>query len=941
MKALLCALFLCWSLVCSAQTGNYFLSHYAPGEERFDYLCFDMAQDTKGVMYFAAKSGILGFNGRDWDLLPSTSPIYSISISQNGEIYWAGANGFGQLGLDENGFQQIETISDSTTINVFQTLILDKKVIFLSEEKLFILSEDKSIKEIVPVLAGQSFIKLFELFGAPFVYTDYGVFKIQDNTLSRSKLSFDEEVIFASRIDDTYVIGTSGNKLYSCTEDLVAKPIVLKDQAYVDANVIVNGAWLNRQLLALGTLRGGVIFVNPLNGLTEEIINYSTGLPDNEVFQMMVDVNQNVWVSHDYGFTKISPYIPLRSFNHYEGLQGNILCVYTYNNQVYAGTSSGLFKLEKVETYEDIVFYDQVEIKESPKKQSGKKIASLPAQEVKQDSQPVIQQQEPKKTESKKGGLFSFLKKNKNQKQEQASTANDAALAPTQPTAVTKANEEPEVEKPITRYKKIKRVEKVLLSSQHIFKKVIGIDAKISQLTQVDKRLIASGLGGLFEIKGLSAKPILEEPIRYMFAPENTDALIVSTHEDDVRSLRFVDNIVENSSVFANLVDQIDFIFPGAANELWFCGINKMYRAEVRDGDIRHKQTLNLQQRNTDKTIGTTVNNQIVFVNADGFYFLNREKSVIQRIDSLKRPSEYFALNGNIIYHDEHAWQLFGSSARTINLQLLSMFKDVRSISSETDTQNLWLISGGNELYKFYGDRVTVTETDFPIFLKSIINQDKKIAKLTDITMDQEHSAVRFEVVQPDYINPEAVEFRYRLTGMEEEWSGWSSTNNNIQFPYLPTGTYTLEVQGKNIFGKLSELKPLSFRVRPPYWKRPWFYAMEFSMFALLVLLSFRLSTRYRIVSRLLSLLTIILLITFIQTVIGSVIKISNDSPVVDFFIQVLVALLVLPVEGYLRNLMLRSLDSSGKFYEFLVPASSKVPEEEEKLLKETLDVDD
>jgi hypothetical protein len=738
MKASLCALLLCWSLICSAQTGNYFLSHYAPGEERFDYLCFDMAQDKKGVMYFAAKSGILGFNGRDWDLLASSSPIYSISISQAGEIYWAGAKGFGQLGLDENGFQQIETLSDSATINVFQTLILDKQVIFLSEEKLFILNEDKSVKTIDPVLAGQSFINVFELFGAAFVYTDYGVFKIQDNTLSRSKLSFDDEIIFATRIDDTYVIGTSGNKLFSCTEDLVAKPIALKDQAYVDANVIVNGAWLNRQLLALGTLRGGVIFVNPLNGLTEEIINYSTGLPDNEVFQMMVDVNQNVWVSHDYGFTKISPYIPLRSFNHYEGLQGNILCVYTYNNQVYTGTSAGLFKLDKVETYEDVVFYDQVEIKESPKKQTVKKAAPAPTQEVKEEPKPVAQQQEPPKTESKKGGLFSFLKKNKNQKQATAPAVPEPQTKPAAQESVVAEKtkeEESEVEKPVTRYKKIKRVEKVLLSSQYVFKKVVGIDAKISQLTQVDGRLLAAGLGGLFEVRALAAKPILQEPIRYMFAPNKSDVLLVSTYDDDVRSLRFVDNIVENSSVFTNLVDQIDFIFPGSANELWFCGINKMYRAEIHDSDIRHKQTLALQQTNTDKTIGTTVNNQIVFVNADGFYFLNREKSLIQKIDSLQRPSEYFALNGNIIYHDAHAWQFFGSATKTINLQLLSVFKDLRSITSEANNGNLWLISGGNELYKFYGDRVTVAENDFPIFLKSIINQDKKIAKLTDITI--------------------------------------------------------------------------------------------------------------------------------------------------------------------------------------------------------------
>ena len=914
------------------------MSHYAPGEERFDHLCFDMAQDKKGVMYFATKAGVLEFNGRDWDLLPSSSPIYSIAISPAGEIFWAGAKGFGHLGLDENGFQQIEFLSDSSTINVFQTLIIDKQVIFLSEEKLYILNEDKTVKTIEPVSAGQSFIKLFELFGSPFVFTDYGIFNVRDNTLSRSKLTFKDEIVFASRIDNTYIIGTAENKLYTCTEDLDVRPITLKDQSYVDANAIVNGAWLNRQLLALGTLRGGVIFVNPLNGLTEEIINYSTGLPDNEVFQLMVDVSQNIWVSHDYGFTKISPYIPLRSFNHYEGLQGNILCVSSHKGSVYAGTSLGLFKLEKLDVYQDVVFYDEVEIKEPIKKQAIKKTTPK-AETPKEEAPPLTETQEPPKTQSKRSGLFSFLKKNKKQPAEAGQTNKVQQST----VIVAPQADAPQEQKSSVRYKKVKRVEKVLLSSHYIFKKVSGINAKISQLEEVEGRLLAAGLSGLFEIENLNSRSILEEPIRYIFAPEKNSIVVVSTYEDDVRSLRFTGNTIENSSVFSNLVDQIHFIFPGAQNELWFCGINKVYRTEIHESEIRHKQTLELHQRNTDKTIGTSVNNEVVFVNADGFYFLNRQKSAIEKLDSLKRPMEYFAFNGNIIYHDNHAWQSFGGSDKKINLQLLSVFKDLRSISGEKSTDNLWLISGGNELYKFFGDRVTHVESDFPIFLKSIINQDKKIAKLTDIIMDQEHSAVKFEVVQPDYINPEAVEYRYRLTGMQEDWSEWSSTNNIIPFPYLPTGKYTLEVQGKNIFGKLSELKPLSFEVLPPYWKRSWFYALEFSVFALLVILSFRLSTRFRIISRLLSLLTIILLITFIQTVIGSVIKLSNESPVIDFFIQVLVALLVLPVEGYLRNLMLRSIDSNGKFYEFLIPASRARTHEddEEKLMKETLDVDD
>ena len=55
--------------------------------------------------------------------------------------------------------------------------------------------------------------------------------------------------------------------------------------------------------------------------------------------------------------------------------------------------------------------------------------------------------------------------------------------------------------------------------------------------------------------------------------------------------------------------------------------------------------------------------------------------------------------------------------------------------------------------------------------------------------------------------------------------------------------------------------------------------------------------------------LTVIMLIQFIQTVVASQISFKS-APVTDFFIQVFIALLVLPIEGYLRKFMLRSADA-------------------------------
>jgi hypothetical protein len=921
MKLILYIVCFCFSASVWGQTGNYFLSHYSPSEERFDYVCFDMAQDPKGVMYFATKAGILEFDGRDWDLLKGSSAIYSMKLSDSGEIYWSGAKGFGKVTIDKHGFQQIVQLSDSTVVNVFQSMILKDYVYFLAEDAIYKLDLKQSQTSVIKPLAREhTFLKLFELFGVPYINTDYGTFKIEQDKLSPSRLKIDQEVIFVSRVDNNYVIATGDNRLHTCSENLDLKPVhTLQDQAYIDASVIVNGSWLNRQLLALGTLRGGVIFVNPINGITEEIINYSTGLPDNEVFQMVTDASQNVWVAHDYGFTKISPYMPLRSFSHYDGLKGNLLCALSSQNTIYVGTSLGLFKLEKVDVYDELVYYVDVEIKQ-PKKGAGKNQPALtPAP-----------QQEPIKAESKKNGLFGFLKKNKNAKAESAQQ-EEVKPAQADDSQHTTASSSP-------RYRRVKKTEKVLRSSHYVFKKVQGVDAKVTHLVEVKGKLIAGGLGGLFEINNLQAKQLIEQPVRYVYAPSNSDIVMISTYEDEVRTLRLMGNYIENSSLFTSLDDQIHYAFEGP-NEVWFCGIDRLYRAEMNGSDIRHKQTVELPQSNTDKTVGIVLNGEVVLANADGFYHFHRANNVFEKIDSLPKPSQYFAHNRSIVYHDPHGWNFVGGQKEN-NLQLLNVFQDLRFMSSDKNSQNLWLISGGNELYKFYGEKIAPFESEFPIFLKGIFNQDRKVVKLNEIIIDQEHSSVKFEVAQPDYINPQAVEFRYFLTGMDENWSEWSTGNNVIQFPYLPTGDYKLQVQARNIFGKVSELNPLAFEVLPPYWKRSWFYALEFSVFAMLVLLSFRLSTRYRIVSRLLSLLTIILLIEFIQTAIEA--TVSTQSPVTDFFIQVVVALLVLPVEGYLRNLMLRSLDSSGKFYQFLVPKPTpRITEKSEKFVKETTDVED
>ena len=745
------------------------------------------------------------------------------------------------------------------------------------------------------------FTGMFELFGIVYVQTERNAtFKIEDNRLVYVNLNFSGNVLFQSRLADRYILGTSDNRVYTCSAGLEVRQVRIDDQPYADANVIISGTWVNANLLALGTLRGGVMLINPVTGKRDQIIDYSTGLPDNEVFSLMADADQNIWVAHEYGFTQISPSLPFRSFSYYAGLKGNMLCAYSYRDNVYVGTSLGLFKLDKDEIYDEVIAWLDVEKKSQP---PVKEIPSLNPSSIdgKVDNK--------ESRSSKRRGFFNFLRR-KRDKDAGDSVASDQSTGFTD-SAIT--------EEPGESTAREKHVNRVLRSSQYIFKKVAGIDAKITQVEEVNGKLVAAGLEGVFEIRDLKAHSILHSPTRYIYASEKLNSVIASTYNDEIWSLQNSGAGWQKVNLINGLGDQIDYIFEGSEDEWWLCGLDKIYQLQLDTDGIQRLQTISLSNPNFERTVGLHFDNGVYFVNTGGFYQFDRKGNSLLRLDSLDKPYQYFAVNGRILYRDQHRWNLFGSSDN--NLQLLNLFQNLRFITTDQDPRNFWIISGSNELLKFKGQNFPAISSRFPIFLKSIQSNTVRIAYLKHIEIDQNASAVTFEVVQPDFINPRGVEFRYFLDGMNQEWSEWSSGNNKINFPYLPPGDYQLLVQARNIFGKVSQLAPVPFEVIPPYWKRPWFYALEFVVFASLVILSFRLSTRYRIISRFLSLITIILLIEFIQTVIGSSI-INDDSPVVEFLIQFVVAILILPVEGFLRNLMLRSLDSSSRFYNFISPGA-------------------
>ncbi|MBX7124146.1 MAG: hypothetical protein K1X47_00515 [Cyclobacteriaceae bacterium] len=848
-----------------SQQGHYFLTHFRPANDAINYRTTDMTQDDRGMLYFATRAGVLQFDGRNWYNIAVPYPVLSVSAGAGQLIGAAGVHGMGRIGVNSKHHFVFNSLTDTTKRKLYRTTVSHEgKLWAITEDQLVRVSQEGQLHEISSP-TGSALTGLFLVNEKLYITTeDHYLLELVDESLKPSRLlpSGAGDVAFAASIAGLSVVYTSAGRCFTIVGNK-ATEVKLKDAEYLSAAGPVHGAFVSSDLLAIGTLRGGVVFVNPATGETSEIVNYHSGLPDNEVMAMTVDRDNGIWVAHEYGFSRIAPEMPFRSFSHYNGLEGNLLCAATYGGSHYVGTSLGLFKLEKAELYDEMVYF--VETSGGNEQVTTAGTAEEP---------------------TKKKGLFGFLKKKKKQ---------DASKETVQA--------KPKLER---------RTRRVLRGLQYSYHKVDGIQGKVNNLLTVNGHLLAAGLSGLSDVSGTKSKPVVATPVRAVFLSPSLKELWVSTYEGNIRTLKPTGTTWTDTHRLDTLYDDINYFFEDKFENLWLCGRSAVYKATIEDGQLTSIGSVPFDHPYQDETVGVSIGNEIYLAASGQFHSYDAAEDKFIPYDSLPGPRKYFASGGSFWFNDGHRWRTVDPRQEKKNhFEWLSLFEDIRFIAPSED--GYWVITATNELYRFDPRQVGERKTKFPLQLRSIYTTQNSLGANTNVVVNQLENSLTFEFVQPEYVGMNTVEYRYRTRGLSSEWSAWAASNYQINFPFLPVGNYQLEVQARDLFGTVNELVDVSFRITPPYWKQSWFYALEVVFFGVLVLLSMQLGSinpRLRVVSQVLSMLTVIMLIQLLQTGIASYITLKS-SPVIEFFLQVIMALLVLPVESYLRRMLSKPLKST------------------------------
>jgi len=360
-------------------------------------------------------------------------------------------------------------------------------------------------------------------------------------------------------------------------------------------------------------------------------------------------------------------------------------------------------------------------------------------------------------------------------------------------------------------------------------------------------------------------------------------------------------------------LDDIVFQISEFDKDIWLCSADSIYRLEFDQGELIDVGVYEIDNPYFERTYAVPHDGRIIFVNSSGYAFYDPERDdIIDDPDLLSIygiPERIFISNGESLWiYNGNTWFILGVQVGTDHMEFLNVFDNIQQLAYSSKRDIYWVVTQDNQIFGILQPGDADLSMRHGIYLKEFRTTDRVLLPTPKLDIEMENNSLSFRFVQPDYSGLMDIEYQYRLVGHSDDWTLWASDNNVFTFSYLPPGNYSLEFNTRNAFGQMSSIEPISFRVIPPYWRRPWFYALEVAFFTALLILSIRLnrgSKRYRHINRLLAFLTLILIVEFIQTIAEYKLD-TEATPVIDFFIQVSIALFVLPLESLLRKVMFK-----------------------------------
>jgi serine phosphatase RsbU (regulator of sigma subunit)/ligand-binding sensor domain-containing protein len=344
----------------SQELGKPFVQSYMPKQYQAATQNWDIVQDELGIMYFANNEGVLQFNGVDWSVTPvsNKSTVRSLDLDNNGIVYAGGINEFGYLRPNETG--KLEYVSISANVaeedkkfgDIWRTIATREGIYFQSNTHLFRWAKGK-IKvwkpkkrrfQMIAYVHDRFFVKeqempLMEMVRDEVVKFRTGDLYEKDGILNLLPYEGDKMLAYSPKTSFQII------SLNPKSEVVITKLPTEVDSALVKYSIYTmfkqpDGTYV------LPTRRGGSFIIDK-NGKLLRKLQRAEGLHTESHYATWTDKQNGLWIGTNNGIIYVEVNAPLTIFNDRQGLEGTVYCITRIDGVLYAGTSLGVFYLDK------------------------------------------------------------------------------------------------------------------------------------------------------------------------------------------------------------------------------------------------------------------------------------------------------------------------------------------------------------------------------------------------------------------------------------------------------------------------------------------------------------------------------------------------------------------------------------------------------------------
>ncbi len=312
---------------------------------------WDVAQDHRGVLFFANNEGLLQFDGNQWAChpMPNKTVVRSVAIGPNDRIYVGAQSELGYYFPNDQGqlaYHSLVTMLPADKRNfedVWDIVPVDGSVFFRTNRSVFRYDGQT-------MLAYEPGGILTALFHTPaglllqrnytelWRYTEQGQFApaFQHPALQSAITGM------MHWHGDTVLLATLKNGLFSMVGPNIA-PWQTPHDRFLQEKRVYSATRMPNGHLALGTSLDGLVVLDAHQRMYRHL-NRRDGLQNNNVLHVFADHAGNAWLGLDSGIDCVALPAPFTSVIPDGELKGTGYAAAVFEGEIFLGVSNGVYK---------------------------------------------------------------------------------------------------------------------------------------------------------------------------------------------------------------------------------------------------------------------------------------------------------------------------------------------------------------------------------------------------------------------------------------------------------------------------------------------------------------------------------------------------------------------------------------------------------------------